>query len=282
MKISKIILLAASVGLMSACGGGGGGAGDEASSGGTATQQGVFIDSAVQGIRYESGALSGITDASGAFQYESGNSVRFYVGDVLLGEVKGSSTITPVELVSGAADETNPTVTNIARFLQTLDDDGDPSNGIVITDTVAALAAGKSIDFTQDARAFTAQVQTLVAEMTAATNAGARNLVTVSAAQDHLASSLLKALAGSWSGSFTGSESGTWSVTISPEGRISGSGTSNTTGSFAVSGSINTRGTAAFGAGSTSGGARFNGDFDYTSGTASGRWDGGTWSGSKQ
>ncbi len=34
------------------------------------------------------------------------------------------------------------------RFLQTLDEDENPNNGIKITDSVNANAAGKSVDFT--------------------------------------------------------------------------------------------------------------------------------------
>jgi hypothetical protein len=38
-------------------------------------------------------------------------------------------------------------VTNIAVLLQTLDADGDPSNGIEVAEEVAALFVGEEVDF---------------------------------------------------------------------------------------------------------------------------------------
>ena len=97
---------------------------------------GIFLDSAVEGIDYTSGTLSGQTDGSGKFEYYEGSDVSFTVGGVSLGTTKGASTLTPVELVEGANSDTD-SVVNIARFLQTLDADGDPSNGITITPAVS-------------------------------------------------------------------------------------------------------------------------------------------------
>jgi len=100
------------------------------------TKTGIFLDSAVEGIDYISGTLSGQTDGSGKFEYYEGSDVSFTVGGVSLGTTQGASTLTPVELVEGANSDTD-SVVNIARFLQTLDADGDPSNGITITPAVS-------------------------------------------------------------------------------------------------------------------------------------------------
>jgi len=99
------------------------------------TETGVFLDSAVQGISYVSGGVSGITDANGTFTYEVGSVVRFMIGDVVIGEAPGQSVITPIDLVSGS-DASHPTVINIVCFLLTLDEDGNPDNGIQISEAV--------------------------------------------------------------------------------------------------------------------------------------------------
>ena len=168
--------------LLVACGGGGGGGSDPQPT------SGIFIDSAVSGLHYVSGDLTGTTDASGTFQCQS--TVKFYIGDILLGEASCGDVITPVDLVSGASDYTDPAVINIARFLQTLDDDGDPSNGIVITSAVAGLAADESVDFAQSATDFESNVQVLVNTLTSARTAGATNLISAAQAQSHLGSTL--------------------------------------------------------------------------------------------
>ena len=82
---------------------------------------GQLIDAPVQGVRYESGSVSGITGNSGEFQYETGGTVRFFIGDIALGEaVRGKAVITPIDLVPNGTIDT-PAVVNIARLLQSLD-----------------------------------------------------------------------------------------------------------------------------------------------------------------
>ncbi len=139
--------------ILSACGG---------SSSSPSTQTGVFLDDAVEGLRYETTTQNGMTDANGTFKYQSGETIRFYVGDILIGEASASDVMTPVNLVPNAVDETNPTVTNIARFLQTLDEDGNPSNGIRISSSAFANAAGQSLDFNVDEATFTTNAQALI------------------------------------------------------------------------------------------------------------------------
>lgn len=82
---------------------------------------GQLIDAPVQGVRYESGSVSGVTGDLGEFQYETGGTVRFFIGDIALGEaVKGKAVITPIDLVPNGTIDT-PAVVNIARLLQSLD-----------------------------------------------------------------------------------------------------------------------------------------------------------------
>ena len=86
-----------------------------------AVENGRFIDAPVQGLRYESGSLSGVSGKLGGFQYEAGNTVRFFVGDIALGEAaKGKPLVTPLDLIPNGTIDT-PSVINIARLLQSLD-----------------------------------------------------------------------------------------------------------------------------------------------------------------
>lgn len=130
--------------LLIGCGGGGGGGGG----GNTSTlYSGTFLDSAVEGLHYETATQSGVTDMNGTFYYMQGETIRFYMGDVMLGEAPAEEYMTPVDLVPGAADEMDPTVTNICRLLQTVDEDGDPQNGIYISAQTDQMMVGRHISF---------------------------------------------------------------------------------------------------------------------------------------
>jgi hypothetical protein len=274
--------------LLSGCGG----SSSSSSSGSSSvTATGVFTDSPVQGLRYVSGSLSGYTDSNGTFQYEKGQTVSFYVGDILIGQANGQAVLTPVNLVSGATDQTNPTVSNIAQFLQSLDDDGNPANGITITSQESTLAAGDAVNFNQTIANFAndGNVQTILASLTAVTSAGPRGPVPSNTAQNNLQNTLLALLSGNWSGTYSGGDSGTWSVTIDTAGTITGTGNSSVYGGFSIAGSVTSNGNANFTAGSASGpqvGAAYSGSFDSGAGTGSGDWTSpnccsGTWSGTK-
>ena len=254
--------------LLSACSSGGGGGGNSPDN--NATQSGVFIDSPVEGLSYASATLNGTTDADGTFSYETNETVTFSIGDITLGSTSGAAVITPVDMVNGATSETDPVVTNIARFLQTLDDDGNPDNGIMISNTVSNLAAGKNIDFMLSTSDFenNGNVQTVIADLTASTSAGARTLVTATQAQTHLNGSLIALLSGNYSGSFSGGDTGTFSITIDNDGTITGTGQGSDE-TFSISGAVNSDGTAAAGDATT--GASFVMSINRD-GTVSGTW----------
>jgi hypothetical protein len=249
--------------MLAACGGGGGGGGDT-------VKQGQFLDSAVSGVRYETASQSGTTNASGSFNYKAGEGVKFYIGDILLGVAAGQASLTPVDMVPGASDETNPQVTNIIRFLQTLDDDADPGNGIAITSAVANLAGGMNINFDQSIADFAADgsVQTAVSTLTSVLGSP-RTLVSQTTAQAHFRGTLLGLYAGVYSGSFNGDVSGTWSFTVSNSGQISGNAVS-TDGTLAVSGQLASDGSANISG--SAGMATFNGSFSLD-GSVSGQWN---------
>ena len=134
---------------------------------------GRLIDAPVEGVSYQSGSLAGITGSSGEFQYEVGNTIRFFIGDIALGRaVSGKSVITPLDLVVDGATDT-PAVINIARLLQSLD--SDPGDGVITIPAAVRAAAARSnvalssaievLDFS-DATAFVNAASHLVAVLT--------------------------------------------------------------------------------------------------------------------
>lgn len=130
-----------------ACGGGGGGGNSSQSTPSPTVLTGVFMDSVVAGLDYLTETQSGSTNTAGEFQYLANQSITFSIGDIILGTTTAGPIITPLSLVEGAVDASDPRVLNIVRLLLTLDVDGDPSNGIEISSTVRDAATGLSIDF---------------------------------------------------------------------------------------------------------------------------------------
>jgi hypothetical protein len=103
---------------------------------------GVLVDAPVEGVRYESGTLAGITGSSGEFRYEVGNTVRFSIGDIALGRpVAGKAVITPLDLVENGTSDT-PAVINIARLLQSLD--SQPGDAVITIPAKVSAAAVRS------------------------------------------------------------------------------------------------------------------------------------------
>ena len=99
------------------------------------TLTGYFIDAEVEGVGYESSSgLRGTTDEYGRFKYKSGDKIKLSIGKLILGEVEptDSGLVTPETLANG--DEELKTL--LLRTLQSLDMDGDPSNGITIPDNL--------------------------------------------------------------------------------------------------------------------------------------------------
>ncbi len=166
--------------------GGGSGSGGSGSGGGGTSGTGVFLDSPVAGLRSEAtpSGKSSVTDDLGTFDYSPGDTVSFYVGDIFIGSAPGATTVTPLSLVPDASSYTDFRVVNIARFLQSLDDDRDPDNGIRISAEVAAATGGiPSPDF--DSVNFFTEVNALV--MTLRTQYGdSEGLIDEATAINHL------------------------------------------------------------------------------------------------
>lgn len=107
--------------MIAACGGGGGGS-TPSSSG--SVLSGIFVDAPVEGLEYSTETQSGSTGSDGRFSYKSGETVTFKIGKLVMGSAMGAPTLTPVDLVPGAASQTDPasnqTVVNIVRMILSL------------------------------------------------------------------------------------------------------------------------------------------------------------------
>ena len=95
-------------------------------------REGAFLDSAVAGLDYRSATLRGVTDSRGAFQYRDGEWVAFSVGALDLGRAAGRSMVTPRDLTLDGDHQPHHVTANVCVFLQTLDADRNPRNGIDI------------------------------------------------------------------------------------------------------------------------------------------------------
>ena len=199
MSGKKALAICTSVIFLSACGG----SNDSENPATTApvTSTGIFIDSAVEGLQYTTDTLSGITNAAGEYQYIAGETVRFSIGGIELGSAPAGPVVTPLSLVNGAIDQTDPVVTNIVRLLLTLDSDSLPDNGITISAATSAAAAGLTVDFTGQDLASDPGVTTLLSQIS---NQPA--LVDAQTAQTHFAATLNQQ--SSWGSMVWGS--GTW------------------------------------------------------------------------
>ena len=122
--------------VLTSCGGGGGSS--------NPPSVGVFVDSPVINIGYRTATQNGVTNSRGEFKYYPGETVTFFIGALEFPPVLADKIVTPLD-IANTDNPFNPMVINIIRLLQTLDKDGDPSNGIVITD--AARTNAVAIDF---------------------------------------------------------------------------------------------------------------------------------------
>lgn len=123
--------------------------------------KGVYQDAGiVSGLQYKTPTQSGVTDSEGKFRYLPGESVVFSVSNIPIGQATGGPIITTFDLAGTAPPQSslgipvnNPVyrafqhAVNISLFLQTLDDDANPVNGIRIPAAVNTIAANDPIDF---------------------------------------------------------------------------------------------------------------------------------------
>ena len=155
MKKSKFLLGASTLLAITACGGG------EKSVVAASVQTGVFLDSPIINIGYKTETLEGVTDSLGQYQYLEGETVTFSIGDLVFPAVTAKDSVTPLDIAK-SNDTSNSTVVNMIRFLQTLDADGDASNGLTISDLAKKAATQVNFDLTETAFETSAAVRSLI------------------------------------------------------------------------------------------------------------------------
>jgi len=91
----------------------------------------LYVDSAVEGVSVTCGSTTSVTDAEGRFTYEDGKDCQFSVGSVVL------------RTESGLYQDKVIIEDNIqtAQYLQSMDYDGNPDNGITIHNQTAEVMA---------------------------------------------------------------------------------------------------------------------------------------------
>ena len=149
---------------------------------------GQFIDAAVANINYATETLSGVTDENGNYNYEEGETVTFSIGSVTFPPVLASGVVTPLDLAN-SNDTEDDQVVNIIRFLQTLDIDGDPSNGITISND-AKEAATEDVDFDVDTSSFENDSAVLLIIVQGGQDTAPSSLISEAEALSHFESSL--------------------------------------------------------------------------------------------
>jgi len=148
------------------------------------TGTGFYIDSAVSGVNYTCGSQEGTTDKDGTFTFDEGATCTFTLAGVELRVLAADALEDGVQVI-----EQNP---RVAQLLQSLDIDGDPSNGITITPEIveAIEAAGFDGIPTDDT-----EVQALVAAAEAAVETFTGSFVTVEEALEHVAETVAQVAA---------------------------------------------------------------------------------------
>jgi subtilisin family serine protease len=174
--MKNYVFLVVSVLFFIGCGGGG------SSTTSQTVLNGVFVDSAVEGLTYQTATQNGKTDSSGTFKFVSGETVEFFIGDVSIGSSTAKTTMTPIDMVANG-DMNNIQVLNIARVLQSFDSDKNASNGITLVLAAQNLDMNTNISFDNNS-----SISSLITEV----NSTNGNIIEVNttAAKAHMIESL--------------------------------------------------------------------------------------------
>lgn len=193
--MKKLTLATAMALTLSACGGSSSdettSTTDDGTGSTTETQTGVFVDSEVGNIDYRTETQSGTTNAAGEFSYVAGENVTFSIGELDLPTGEADDIVTPISL-TGATSVTDAPALNLVRFLLSLDQDGDPDNGIAIAEAAKDVATA-NIDFFVPTDEFEASSAVLDTVRNAGQDQAVDGLVTAEAATQH-AKSVLEGL----------------------------------------------------------------------------------------
>lgn len=184
-RASAVVALLGSL-LLAACGGGGTPSNPTPPTG---SLSGILTDAAVQGVSYRtSSGVTGVTGANGQYNYNPGDTVQFTLGGLTLGNVTATGIISPIQLAAGDTNKLN----NLLVLFQSLDTDGNPSNGITIP-AASAAAVSTTVNLSQSSATFASSANT---GLVSAMNAGSitRSITTQASATAHFKDQGLKLL----------------------------------------------------------------------------------------
>lgn len=151
---------------------------------------GKFVDSAVAGLSWSCGGVSGTTDANGVFgECPAGSDVTFSIGNVTLGTMKPTtdSIFTPQDLVGVARGTADSAAANkIASLILSLDSDGNPDNGVSITPAIVAELNKAVTSSANIANLSQEQVSGYAEQVVAAAPSAGMKTVSAASAASHL------------------------------------------------------------------------------------------------
>ncbi len=124
MRKSSLIIssVAVAVLIFAGCGGG------DNSENTTKTGTSYYVDSGIEGVHYTCGSQTGITGKEGKFIFEKGQNCSFSIAGITLRTVEADQLADGKKILENDIE--------VARFLQSVDTDGNPDNGIQISPEV--------------------------------------------------------------------------------------------------------------------------------------------------
>jgi hypothetical protein len=132
------------------------------------------VDGPVQGLTYATspGGIKGVTGAGGTYDYLPGDTVRFTIGDLLIGSATAKGVVTPLDLAKYARPNLSGTdldnaAVRIVQVLMTLNSSIDPVQGMVINPSLLTSALGAHFQQIDILNPATTDLSALVAELTA-------------------------------------------------------------------------------------------------------------------
>lgn len=148
-----------------------------------------LLDSAVEGITYECDNFNGSTATNGSFVYDpSCGDIKFKVGGVVVGDISAKAIpsdnkVYITDLVGTPRQNiSNAKVVKILRFLQSVDSDANPDNGIKIQNSLKTSLENSTLDLTDDA--------TTISEIDSVVSSVGKTLVTAQDAVTHFENTL--------------------------------------------------------------------------------------------
>jgi hypothetical protein len=178
------------------------GCSESSSSDSTTTYTGTFVDAPVQGLNYSTVTQSGLTDASGTYKYQNGETVTFKLGNLTLGAVTATSSLNPLDLAGdNSLGSISTKAMNIAMLLQNLDQNRSNTGSIIIS---SALKDHNFSNVNLNDAGLEASMNTLLADGTVSANIDSNNTVITQANATSAMTTYLKSyIEGTYTGTIT-------------------------------------------------------------------------------